>query len=114
MVDDVYPDWDISMPLLKIAMAEAESESTETKAQVMRTVAKTEFGVMSSRTHRRGYLRQRRVYPVSNGRYSKVEPDDDRFGTRYDVNIDGWDKSQGALYFETPLKTAVHGTQEPV
>lgn len=104
MVDDGYPDWDISMPLLKIAMAEAESESTETKAQVMRTVLNRVWSDDFPDTIDEVIFDKGEFTPVSNGRYSKVEPDDDCWHALYMVNIEGWDKSQGALYFETPPK----------
>ena len=102
MVQDGYPDWQVSYELLNIAMAEAESEDVETKALVMRTVINRVWSDKFPDTIKDVVFEKGQFTPVSNGRYYKVEPDDECWHALYMVTIQGWDQSQGALYFETP------------
>ena len=99
-------DWDKddSYLLCKIAMAEAESEGVKGKALVMLVVLNRVWSNEFPDTIDEVIFDKGEFTPVSNGRYSKVEPDDDCWHALYMVNIEGWDKSQGALYFETPPK----------
>ena len=93
--------------LMKIAMAEAEDEDTEGKALVMRVVL--------NRVKSRGFpdkikeviYQDAQFSPVSNGRFDRVEPDED---CRLALNMiqRGWDESRGALYFESKSKSTWH------
>jgi spore germination cell wall hydrolase CwlJ-like protein len=92
-------DADESYMLANIAMAEAEGEDTEGKALVilvvLNRVESDEFpdtinGVITDSGQFTAY---------ENGRYDKVEPNEDCYKALQMVE-DGWDESQGALYFE--------------
>ena len=68
--------------LMKIAMSEAEGESTEGKALVMLSV-----------------LQNMQYSPVLDGRYYSTTPDDDCLAALKLIES-GWDESMGAMYFE--------------
>lgn len=84
--------------LMRIAMAEAGSESTEGKALVMRVVLNR---VRSNQFPNSVYevVHQNGQFdPVANGEYEKANPDED-CQRAYDMILQGWDESNGALYF---------------
>lgn len=85
--------------LTKMAMAEAEGEDTEGKALVMLVILNRVWSVKFPDTIE-GVISQRNAFTsYSNGRYDRVEPDEDcRAALRLIENH--WDESQGALYFE--------------
>lgn len=95
-------DWDAddSYRLAKIAMAEAEGEDTEGKALVILVVLNrvwsddfpdTIEGVITEDTQFAAY---------ENGRYDRVEPDADCYRALEMVQVEHWDESRGATYFE--------------
>ena len=96
--------------LLKVSMAEAEGESTEGKALVMRVVlnrvASDEFP--DSNTVEDVVL-QKNQFAVtkSGGRYYTVVPNEDCY-TALEMILSGWDESCGALYFESEKKAGWH------
>lgn len=88
--------------LLRIAMAEAEGESTEGKALVMMVVLNRmqddRFpGTISEVVFQPGQ------FTVTNegGRYYTTEPNEDCYEALRMVMVDAWDESAGALYFES-------------
>ena len=100
-------DWDAyeSYLLAKIAMAEAEGESTEGKAMVIRTVLNRVWdddfpGTIEDVIFeiKDGVFQFSSVMPGE--RYWNVEPDEDCYKALYMVMVDHWDESEGALYFE--------------
>lgn len=102
-------DWDAddSYRLAKIAMAEAEGEDTEGKALVILVVLNrvwsddfpdTIEGVITEDTQFAAY---------ENGRYDRVEPDADCYRALEMVQVEHWDESRGATYFE---RTTWHNT----
>lgn len=90
--------------LAKIAMAEAESESVEGKALVMRVVLNRVYDDAFPDTvgevifQHSGNTYQ--FSPIKNGSYFKKEPDEDCWKA-LELVYSGWDESQGALYFES-------------
>lgn len=106
-------DWDAddSYRLAKIAMAEAEGEDTEGKALVILVVLNrvwsddfpdTIEGVITEDTQFAAY---------ENGRYDRVEPDADCYRALEMVQVEHWDESRGATYFErTTDETTWHNT----
>lgn len=92
--------------LAKIAMAEAESESTEGKALVilvvLNRVQSDEFpdtieDVLNQRTGGGGW----QFSPMQDGgRWYTTEPDEDSYEA-VELVMAGWDESRGALYFES-------------
>lgn len=96
-------DWDADEGYLlaKIAMAEAEGEDVEGKALVICVVLnrvwyKDEF----EDTIHDVIYEKNQFSPISNGRFDRVEPDNDCYEALEMVMM-GWDESQGALYFES-------------
>ncbi len=94
--------------LMKIAMAEAEDEDTEGKALVMRVVL--------NRVKSRGFpdsikkviYQERQFSPIENGRFDRVEPNEDCQKALDMIAENGWDESRGALYFESKSTSTWH------
>lgn len=101
-------DWDAdeNYLLAKIAMAEAEGESTEGKALVMLVVLNRVWSdefpdsieeVLFQRTSSGGW----QFSPMrEGGRWHTTEPNEDCYAA-LDLIMEGWDESDGALYFES-------------
>lgn len=85
--------------LAKIAMAEAESEDIVGKALVIRVVLNRLETDEFPDTVEEVVAQKRQFTPIRNGRYDKVEPNDDCYNALQMV-LNGWDESRGALYFE--------------
>lgn len=102
-------DWgdDESYILEKIAMAEAESEDTEGKALVILVVLNRVWDDSFPDTIEEVVMQENQFSPVANGRYDKVEPDDDCMDA-LELVMDGWDESEGALYFESRSSSTWH------
>lgn len=102
-------DWsaDESYILAKIAMAEAESEDTEGKALVILVVLNRVWDASFPGTIEGVVMQENQFSPVANGRYDSVEPDDDCLDA-LELVMDGWDESEGALYFESRSSSAWH------
>lgn len=104
--DRMSMDWDSGEAYLlaKIAMAEAEGESTEGKALVMLVVLNRmldddfpdTIGEVIFQHNGDDY----QFSPVGSGRIYENEPNDDCWAA-LDLIYSGWDESQGALYFES-------------
>lgn len=95
-------DWDADEAyiLAKIAMTEAEGEDTEGKALVILTVLNRVWSPQFSGTIEEVITEKNAFSSYSNGRYDRVEPDKDCWAALELVQIEHWDESQGALYFE--------------
>ncbi len=93
--------------LAKIAMAEAEGESIEGKAMVIKVVL--------NRVNTKGfpdsiegvvfqYSEKKDMYQFSpvrpGGRWWRVEPNEECYEALELITEEGWDESEGALYFE--------------
>lgn len=85
--------------LMKIAMAEAEGESTEGKALVILSVLNRMKSDEFPDTVAEVVFQDRQYSPVADGRYYTSVPDDDCLAALELVEA-GWDESQGAMYFE--------------
>lgn len=86
--------------LAKIAMAEAEGEDTEGKALVILTVLNRVWSDNFPDTIK-GVIEQENAFTsYRNGRYDRVEPNEDCYRALKMVQTEHWDESQGALYFE--------------
>ena len=96
-------DWDAddSYLLAKIAMAEAEGEDTEGKAYVIMVVLNRMLSDEFPDTIEGVIFQDNQFSPVSNGRFYNIEPNDDCWDALDMIQVDKWDKSQGALYFES-------------
>nr|DAP06887.1 MAG TPA: lytic transglycosylase [Caudoviricetes sp.] len=94
-------DWDAdeSYLLAKIAMDEAESESTEGKAMVILVVLNRVFSPEFPDTIEEVIFQDGQFSPIKSGRWDAVEPDTDCWAA-LDLVYAGWDESGGALYFE--------------
>lgn len=95
-------DWDgeDSEKLMKIAMAEAEGESIEGKALVMLVVLNRVWSDGFPDSIEAVIFQRNQFSPVrEGGRYWTTEPNDE-CREALELVMDGWDESQGALYFE--------------
>lgn len=94
--------------LLKVAMAEAEGESTEGKALVMLVVLNRVWsdGFPDSVEE---VVFQEKQFSVTaeGGRYYTTTPDEDCLEALRLIES-GWDESQGALYFESCREESWH------
>jgi N-acetylmuramoyl-L-alanine amidase len=96
--------------LAKIAMAEAESEDVKNKALVIRVVLNRVESKYFPDSIEGVIFESGQFSPISDGRWDKVEPDDSCYEALALVES-GWDKSQGALFFELTTSSATwHST----
>lgn len=103
-------DWDFEdgYLLAKIAMAEAESEGVEGKALVMLVVLNRVWSDDFPDTIEEVIFQEGQFSPISNGRYESVEPDAECYEALELIQVDKWDESQGALYFESESESDWH------
>ena len=100
-------DWDEdeSYLLAKIAMAEAEECDTHTKCLVIMTVLNRVLSDEFPNTIEEVIFQNNgKVYqfsPIGNGRWNRVEPDEDCWKAVNAVMESQHDYSQGSLYFES-------------
>ena len=96
-------DWDKddSYLLCKIAMAEAESEGVKGKALVMLVVLNRVWSDEFPDTIEEVIFQKNQFSPVANGRYDAVEPDEECYEALKLIQVDHWNESQDALYFES-------------
>ena len=86
--------------LAKIAMAEAEGESTKSKALVIATVLNRVSSKKFPSTIKEVIFQENQFSPTSNGRWEKVEPNKDCYKA-LNMVLKGKIKSKGSLYFES-------------
>lgn len=106
-------DWDAddSYRLAKIAMAEAEGEDTEGKALVILVVLNRVWSDEFPDTIEGVITEDTQFAAYENGRYDRVEPDADCYRALEMVQVEHWDESRGATYFErTTDETTWHNT----
>ena len=104
-------DWDEeeSYLLAKIAMAEAEGEDTEGKALVMLVVLNRVWGDNEfPDTIEEVIYQPGQFSPISNGRFDRVELDEDCWAALDLIMLDKWDESCGATYFESKSESTWH------
>ena len=95
-------DWDAEdgYLLAKIAMAEAEGEDTEGKALVILTVLNRVWAPQFPGTIEEVITQPNAFTSYWDGRWERVEPDEDCYAALRKVQVEHWDESRGALYFE--------------
>ncbi len=95
-------DWDAddAYMLARIAMAEAEGEDTEGKALVILTVLNRVWSDEFPDTISEVISQKDAFTSYWDGRYDRVEPNEDCYDALELVQVDHWDESQGATYFE--------------
>ena len=93
-------DADDSYLLAKIAMAEAEGEDIEGKALVILVVLNRVWTDEFPGTIHDVIYQKNQFSPIANGRFDRVEPDDECYEA-LEMVMSGWDESDGALYFES-------------
>ncbi len=98
---------DDSYILTKIAMAEAEGEDKEGKALVILVVLNRVWDDSFPDTIEEVVMQENQFSPVTNGRYDRVEPDSDCWDA-LELVMDGWDESEGALYFKSRSLSTWH------
>ena len=96
-------DWseNESYLLAKIAMAEAEGCSTQTKTLVIMCVLNRVESDKFPNTIDEVIFQKNQFSPISNGRWDKVEPNEDCYEAVKAVIEAKYDYSDGALYFES-------------
>ncbi len=96
----IYPDRTDSdqRMMARMAMAEAEGESTDGKALVIRVILNRVASEEFPSTVGEVIYQQGQFEPITNGRYSAVEPNEDCWKAM-EMVLNGWDQSNGATYF---------------
>ena len=96
----IYPDRSDSdqRMMARMAMAEAEGESTEGKALVIRVILNRVASEEFPNTVGEVIYQQGQFESITNGRYSAVEPNEDCWKAM-EMVLNGWDQSCGAIYF---------------
>lgn len=94
--------------LAKIAMAEAEGEDTEGKALVMLVVLNRVKADGFPDSVEDVIYQARQFSPVASGKFDRVEPDADCWQALSMIELDGWDESMGATYFESESESTWH------
>ena len=103
-------DWDSedAYLLAKIAMAEAEGEDVEGKALVILVVLNRVWSGKFPDSIPEVIFQDGQFSPVSNVRFDRVEPDRECYEALELIQLNKWDESQGALYFESDGKSNWH------
>lgn len=103
-------DWsaDDSYLLAKLAMAEAESEDTEGKALVILVVLNRVWDDEFPNSIEDVIYQDGQFSPIANGRFDRVEPDADCYKALEMVQVEKWDESEGATYFESKSDSTWH------
>ena len=103
-------DWDAdeSEMLARIAMAEAEGEDVEGKALVILVVLNRVWSDKFPDSIEGVITQERQFTAYENGRYERLEPDEECWDALGMVMYDHWDESQGALYFESESDSTWH------
>lgn len=103
-------DWsaDDSYLLAKLAMAEAESEDTEGKALVILVVLNRVWDDEFPNSIEDVIYQDGQFSPITNGRFDRVEPDADCYKALEMVQVEKWDESEGATYFESKSDSTWH------
>ena len=94
--------------LAQIAMAEAEGEDTEGKALVMLVVLNRVEADEFPDSVEHVIYQAGQFSPVASGRFDRVEPDADCWEALSLIEVDGWDNSMGATYFESESDSTWH------
>lgn len=93
--------------LAKIAMAEAGDQDTNGKALVIRVVLNRVNNRSFPDTVSGVIYQKRQFSPVLEGKFENVIPDADCWKA-LDLVMNGWDESQGALYFKMKCRSKWH------
>lgn len=103
-------DWDAdeSYLLAKIAMAEAENQNVEGKMLVICVVLNRTWSREFPNSIKEVIYQPKQFSPIWNGRFDKVEPNEECWEALDMVMAGGWDESQGALYFESKSESTWH------
>lgn len=94
--------------LAKIAMAEAEGEDVKGKALVIHVVLNRVWSDKFPDSIPEVIFQERQFSPVGNGRFDRVEPNRECYEALELIQLNQWDESQGALYFESDGKSSWH------
>lgn len=100
--------------LAKLAMAEAEGEDIEGKALVMRVVLNRVQADEFPDTVKEVIYQKKQFSPITNGRFDRVEPNEDCWQALSMIELGHWDESMGATYFESKSKSTWHEKKSKV
>lgn len=100
--------WDEAYLLTQIAMEEAEGEDTEGKALVMWVVLNRIKSEEFPNSVEEVIYDEGEFAPVGNEEFGQTEPNDDCWRALNMIVIEGWNQSEGALYFESEKTSSWH------
>lgn len=100
-IDTAYDiNYEDSQMLARLAMAEAGNQDIYGKALVIMVVLNRVQDSQFPDTISEVIMQENQFTPVSNGVFYEVEPDDECYEALDLIISQGWNESQGALYFE--------------
>ena len=91
-----------------IASMDWESEGVKGKALVMLVVLNRVWSNEFPDTIEEVIFQKNQFSPVANGRYDAVEPDEECYEALKLIQVDHWNESQDALYFESKSDSKWH------
>lgn len=94
--------------LTKIAKTEAGDQDIKGKALVIRVVLNRKDNQDFPDSIREVIYQKDQFSPVKEGNFEKAIPDEECWKALEMVVLDGWDETQGALYFESEGKSTWH------
>jgi len=94
--------------LAKIAMTEAEGEDIKGKALVILVVINRVESDSFPDTVEEVIFQKNQFSPLQDGRWEKVEPDEECWEALEMISDNNWDESNGATYFESNGKSNWH------
>lgn len=92
--------YDDTQLLVRLAMSEAGNQDIQGKALVIAVVLNRVQDSQFPDTINDVIMQENQFTPVSDGTFYEVEPDDECYEALNLVMLQGWDESQGALFFE--------------
>ena len=108
MIERINCDSEDAYLLAKIAMAEAEGEDVEGKSLIILVILNRVRSDKFPDSIKEVIFKENQFSPVDNGRFDRIEPNQECYEALELVQRSQWDESQGALYFESEGKSNYH------
>ena len=108
MIERINCDSEDAYLLAKIAMAEAEGEDVEGESLIILVILNRVRSDKFPDSIKEVIFKENQFSPVDNGRFDRIEPNQECYEALELVQRSQWDESQGALYFDSEGKSNWH------